>query len=152
MNMQFAFSVNANWELNSFTERKDKKTHVVSMVGKPDLIVSAAKEFKGNPECYNPEDLLLSSLNSCQMMSYFHLCEKHKIEISSYSSTAEGIVEVRGDGSGRFIEVLLFPKVILKNKKQLGLGMELHQKAHELCFIANSCNFDIKICASCEVY
>ena len=151
MSLKLGFKVSANWELNAFTERKDLKTHRVSIVGKPDLTVSAAREFKGNPQCYNPEDLLLSSLISCHMMSYFYLCDKHKVEILSYSDTAEGILEVNENGSGKFVEVVLFPRVIVKDKHQVALAVELHEKAHELCFIANSCNFEIKVCPTCEI-
>jgi len=50
------------------------KSHHIAIEGKADLQVSAAKAFKGDPALYNPEDLLLSSLISCHMMSYLYVC------------------------------------------------------------------------------
>ncbi|MBK0369493.1 OsmC family protein [Flavobacterium agrisoli] len=151
MSLKVEFKVQANWKKDLLTDRKNYKNHTVSITGKPDLKVSAAKEFKGNPEFYNPEDLLLSSLISCQMMSYFYVCQKHKIDLLSYSSTAEGVVEVNETGSGKFIEVVLFPKAVIQNEKQIAQAISLHHEAHQLCFIANSCNFKIIICPTCEV-
>ena len=126
------------------------KNHTISLDGKPDLNVSAAKAFKGDPSRYNPEDLLLSSLASCHMMSYLYVCNQNGIEVVSYTDTAVATLEVTADGSGRFIEAKLFPKVIIKQKVKVALALSLHQKANELCFIANSCNFPIVHLASCE--
>jgi organic hydroperoxide reductase OsmC/OhrA len=37
---------------------------------------------------YNPEDMLLSSVVSCQM-SYLYVCEQNGIEVLSYTDSAE---------------------------------------------------------------
>lgn len=126
------------------------KNHTIALDGKSDLNVSAAKAFKGDPSRYNPEDLLLSSLASCHMMSYLYVCNQNGIEVVGYTDTAEATLEVTADGSGRFIEAKLFPKVVIKQKEKIELALSLHQKANELCFIANSCNFPIVHFASCE--
>ena len=126
------------------------KNHSITLDGKPDLNVSAAKAFTGDPSRYNPEDLLLSSLASCHMMSYLYVCNQNGIEVVDYTDTAEATLEVITNGSGRFIEARLFPKVIIKQKEKIALALSLHQKANELCFIANSCNFPIVHLASCE--
>lgn len=127
------------------------KNHQVKIEGKPILEVSAAKAFKGDPELYNPEDLLLSSLVSCHMMSYLYVCSQNGIEVLEYSDNAEAALEVNPDGSGRFVEVKLFPKVKISNPDQIELALNLHFKANQLCFIANSCNFPVLHEASCEV-
>ncbi|ABQ04157.1 OsmC family protein [Flavobacterium johnsoniae] len=127
------------------------KNHQVKIEGKPILEVSAAKAFKGDPELYNPEDLLLSSLVSCHMMSYLYICSQNGIEVLEYLDNAEATLEVNPDGSGRFVEVKLFPKVKISNSDQIELALNLHFKANQLCFIANSCNFPVLHEASCEV-
>jgi organic hydroperoxide reductase OsmC/OhrA len=127
------------------------KNHQVKIEGKPILEVSAAKAFKGDPELYNPEDLLLSSLVSCHMMSYLYVCSQNGIEVLEYSDNAEATLKVNPDGSGRFVEVKLFPKVKISNSDQIELALDLHFKANQLCFIANSCNFPVLHEASCEV-
>ena len=153
--MKHLFKAEAKWTSNQKQEDSTKrfynKSHKIKIEGKPVLDVSAAKAFKGDPELYNPEDLLLSSLVSCHMMSYLYVCSQNGIKVLEYSDNAEATLEVAADGSGRFVEVRLNPKVKISNSDKIELANELHTKANQLCFIANSCNFPILHNASCEV-
>ncbi|WP_394775856.1 OsmC family protein [Flavobacterium sp.] len=153
--MRHLFKVEANWTSQQNQEDSAKrfysKSHQIKIEGKPALNISAAKAFKGDPELYNPEDLLLSSLVSCHMMSYLYVCSQNGIEVVEYSDNAEATLEVSPDGSGRFTEVQLNPRVKISNPNKIELAIELHTKANQLCFIANSCNFPILHNASCEI-
>ena len=155
MTFKHTFKAEANWtskkDITDSSKRFYNKSHQVKIEGKPILDVSAAKAFKGDPELYNPEDLLLSSLVSCHMMSYLYVCSQNGIEVLEYSDNAEATLEVSPDGSGRFIEARLYPKVKISNSDKIELALELHQKANQLCFIANSCNFPVLHNGSCEV-
>lgn len=148
------FKAQINWTSNQNQEQSGRKfyskSHQIKIEEKPVLDVSAAKAFKGDPELYNPEDLLLSSLVSCHMMSYLYVCAQNGIAVLEYSDNAEATLEVSPDGSGRFTEVRLHPKVIIANSDQIELALELHKKANQLCFIANSCNFPVVHNATCE--
>ena len=154
MTFKHIFKAETNWiskqKLADSPQRFYNKSHQVKIEGKPLLDVSAAKAFKGDPELYNPEDLLLSSLVSCHMMSYLYVCSQNGIEVLEYSDNAEATLEVNPDGSGRFVEARLYPKVKISNPDQIELALELHQKANQLCFIANSCNFPVLHNGSCE--
>lgn len=151
--MKHLFKAQLNWtsKKEEASSKNYSKTHQIKIEGKPVLDVSAAKAFKGDPSLYNPEDLLLSSLVSCHMMSYLYVCSQNGIEVLEYSDNAEATLEVNQDGSGRFVEVRLYPKVKISNSDKIELALELHQKANQLCFIANSCNFPVLHEASCEV-
>lgn len=153
--MKHLFKAAINWTSNKeqedSTKRVYNKSHQIKIEGKPVLDVSAAKAFKGDPELYNPEDLLLSSLVSCHMMSYLYVCSQNGIEVLEYSDNAEAILEVSPDGSGRFTEVRLNPKAKILNPDKIDLAIQLHTKANQLCFIANSCNFPVLHNASCEL-
>ncbi|KRD11254.1 osmotically inducible protein OsmC [Flavobacterium sp. Root901] len=152
--MKHLFKAQLNWTSNQNSGESKKfynKTHKIQIEGKSVLDVSAAKAFKGDPELYNPEDLLLGSLVSCHMMSYLYVCSQNGIEVLEYSDNAEATLEVNPDGSGRFVEVRLYPKVTIANSDKVNLALELHFKANQLCFIANSCNFPVLHHASCEV-
>ena len=153
--MKHLFKAKLNWnsipkEVITNTKRYTK-THQIAIDGKEILNVSAAKAFKGDPNLYNPEDLLLSSVVSCHMMSYLYVCSQNDITVVSYQDNAEGTLEVLENGSGRFVEIRLNPSVIIKEKEKIAQALSLHTKASELCFIANSCNFPILHFASCEV-
>ncbi|QKJ62188.1 OsmC family protein [Flavobacterium sp. M31R6] len=151
--MKHLFKAEAKWTSNQedSTKRFYSKSHKILIEAKPVLNVSAAKAFKGDPELYNPEDLLLSSLISCHMMSYLYVCSQNGIEVLEYSDNAEAALEVSPDGSGRFIEVTLNPEVTIANPDKIQMALDLHQKANQLCFIANSCNFPVFHNATCEV-
>ncbi|TPG44730.1 OsmC family protein [Flavobacterium pectinovorum] len=156
MAIKHQFQAEANWVSRQIQENSAKrfysKSHQINIEGKPILNVSAAKAFKGDPELYNPEDLLLSSLVSCHMMSYLYVCYQNGIEVLEYSDNAEATLEVSPDGSGRFTEVRLNPKVKISSHDKIELAIELHTKANQLCFIANSCNFPISHNATCEIF
>ncbi|KUJ62638.1 osmotically inducible protein OsmC [Flavobacteriaceae bacterium CRH] len=153
--MKHLFKAELNWTSDKKQEESTSKfynkSHKIQIEKKPVLNVSAAKAFKGDPSLYNPEDLLLSSLVSCHMMSYLYVCSQNGIEVLEYSDNAQATLEVSPDGSGRFVEVRLYPKVKISNPDQIELALELHFKANQLCFIANSCNFQVLHEASCEV-
>jgi organic hydroperoxide reductase OsmC/OhrA len=155
MGFKHFFKAKLNWfstkEEEVSTSKIYSKSHTVTIEGKPILNVSAAKAFKGDPTLYNPEDLLLSSIVSCHMMSYLYVCAQNGIEVLSYTDSAEATLEVLDNGCGRFIEVRLYPKVVIKQKEKIAEALRLHQKANELCFMANSCNFPIVHEARCEI-
>ncbi|MEN8927637.1 MAG: OsmC family protein [Flavobacteriales bacterium] len=140
------FTTQLSWRLkdgeNTQNPRNYTRDHTVNIEDKKLLNLSAAKSFRGNTNLLNPEDLLLSALTSCHMMSYLYVCAQNGIEILSYSDNSEGFLEVIGEG-GHFERVELNPVVTIKHQKDLTLAQELHTKANELCFIANSCNFPI---------
>lgn len=104
---------------------------------------SSDPSFLGDNTKYNPEDLFLSSISSCHMLWYLHLCSTNKIVVTSYVDNAIGTMEETTNGSGKFTSVALFPKVVVTDSEMLTKAKELHKQANEMCFIANSCNFKI---------
>ena len=148
------FTAHLSWpEAQTITPSSTRiynKNHQVSIEGKAALSLSAAKAFKGDPSRLNPEDLLLSSLMSCHMMSYRYVCEQQGIEIISYTDRGQAFLETYPDGSGKISKVQLNPVVCISNPAQLDLALSLHAQAHKLCFIANSCAFPVQHQASCS--
>ncbi len=107
------------------------------------IFASSDPSFLGDKSRYNPEDLFLSSLSACHMLWYLHLCSTNKIIVTSYIDNATGIMEESKNGSGKFREVTLNPIVTIENKELVEKANKLHSEANKMCFIANSCNFDI---------
>ncbi|MEP3836138.1 MAG: OsmC family protein [Algibacter sp.] len=149
MSFKHSFKAAVHWNLGDNETTANPKgfsrNHEVSIANKnTTLEVSAAKPFRGDDTRYNPEDLLLSALASCHMMSYLYVCAQNNIEVLSYADTAEAILEVEPSGSGHFSKVILKPVVTIRHASQLELAKTLHAKANSLCFIANSCNFPVE--------
>ncbi|MFV8341953.1 OsmC family protein [Flavobacterium sp. XS2P39] len=151
MGFKQVFTAKLDWLFSKKGGRTYAKSHTITIDGKAVLNVSAAKAFKGDPALYNPEDLLLSSVVSCHMMSYLYVCKQNDIDVVSYTDEAQATLEVMDDGSGRFIGIKLNPRVRISNKEKIAEALSLHKKANQLCFIANSCNFPIVHFPICEI-
>ena len=119
------------------------RNHEIQAVGKPLISGSSDPSFRGDSSRYNPEDLFVSTLASCHMLWFLHLCSANKITVVSYEDNPEGIMEENEDGSGRFKKVTLFPIAVIKEADKLELTKSLHHQAHLNCFIANSVNFEV---------
>lgn len=124
--------------------RNYERNHVISIPGKPDILGSSDPAFRGNSAHHNPEDLLISSLSACHMLWYLHLCADAGIVVTAYTDEASGTMTITKNGSGHFTEVVLRPRVVIKDALQTELASALHHKAHQLCFIANSVNFEVR--------
>ncbi|ADY54015.1 OsmC family protein [Pseudopedobacter saltans DSM 12145] len=136
------------WTGNSGSGTSDYKSyersHLIEIGNKPDILGSADPAFRGDANRHNPEDLLLSSLSSCHMLWYLHLCSAEGIIVLEYTDYAEGIMIEKNDGSGHFREVTLHPRIKVKEHTMLEKAYALHEKANKFCFIANSVRFPVK--------
>lgn len=145
MKNKFDYKIELNWlgDENGISHREDR-LYEIHIDGKPNLKGSADKPFFGDPSLYNPEDLILSALASCHMMSFLYLCRKKGIKIASYQDNPVGVLKINNDGGGRFELVTLKPSIILVDSAYIHEVNELHKQAGKLCFIANSVNFEIR--------
>lgn len=112
--------------------------------GKPDLTASAAPEFRGDAALHNPEDLFLAAISACHMLTYLAVCALAGIRVVSYEDSVNATMSVDRDGGGRFDEVTLHPVVTIAAGSDEARASALHAKAHEQCFIANSCSVPIR--------
>ena len=117
------------------------REYTVTIEGKPPFKGSADPTFRGDPHLYNPEDLLITALSACHMLSYLALCARAGIQILAYSDEAFGKMAFY-DGKMRFTEVVLHPEVVIE-AGEIHKARSLHHKAHEECFIANSVSFPV---------
>lgn len=112
--------------------------------GKPDLVGTADPAFRGEADLHNPEDLFLASLSACHMLTYLALCAKRKIRVLDYADDARGTMVTNLAGGGKFEEVTLRPRVTVQGTEHIELATQLHDTAHDLCFIAASCSIPIR--------
>ena len=111
--------------------------------GKDDLAGTAAVPFRGVPELRNPEDLLLASVSACHCLSYLAEAALAGITVVDYNDECEALMTVK-DGKMRITEIILRPLVTI-SKGTIEAADALHDKAHDVCFIANSVNFEILV-------
>ena len=142
------YSVQVKWtgNLGQGTNgyRGYSRDHEISAAGRASVAGSSDPAFRGDPERYSPEDLLVSSLSACHMLWYLHLCAEAGIIVVEYLDQASGVMMETPDGGGRFKEVVLIPRVAISAGGDPELAERLHERAHHLCFIANSVNFPVR--------
>ena len=147
MKLEHHYALETEWTGNRGTGTADYKSygreHVVRAVGKHDLEGSADRSFRGDPERWNPEELLLAALSQCHMLSYLHVAVSHGIVVESYTDAATGTMEQTHNGGGHFTLATLRPRVTI-SAGDLDLARSLHAEASEKCFIAASVNFPVK--------
>ncbi len=116
----------------------------IAVEGKPTLLASSDKPFRGDPTRWNPEDLLLASLSECHLLSYLHACVTAGVVVVSYRDEASGVMVEDGRGGGAFREVVLRPRVTVADASMTDAATAAHAQAREWCFIANSVNFPVR--------
>lgn len=126
------------------TTRYDR-TFRVRAAGKPELLASADPAFRGAPDRYNPEELLLAALAGCHMLFYLSLCARNGVRVVAYEDRAHGTLALDPDGGGRFERLTLTPEVTIAAGSDEDLALRLHETAHGLCFVANSCSVPVEL-------
>jgi organic hydroperoxide reductase OsmC/OhrA len=101
-----------------------------------------------DPAGVDPEEAFVASISSCHMLWFLGLAAKAKFRVDSYADRPEGVMEKNAEGKVAVTRVTLRPKVVfsgerIPSREELD---QLHHKAHENCFIANSVKTEI----SCE--
>lgn len=120
------------------------RDHEVMADGRPAILGSSDPAFRGDPARWNPEQLLVASLSQCHMLAYLHQCAVSGVVVVAYEDRAEGLMRETEDGGGRFTEVTLRPEVTVADASMTDAAVDLHQRAHDLCFIASSVGFPVR--------
>src|SRR5258708_19854470 len=117
---------------------------VFSAVEKPNVDVGRPTEFKGEPDVWTPEELLIGSVNTCIMLTFLSLAQARGLTPASYESEAEGLLE-NVEGKFRITEVTVRPHVTVKSEGELERAREIMERAEGECFISNSIKSQVKI-------
>jgi organic hydroperoxide reductase OsmC/OhrA len=100
-----------------------------------------------DPAGVDPEEAFVASLSSCHMLFFVDFARRAGFVVDSYVDEAEGMLEKRADGKTAMTRVTLRPRVEFSGEKQPSDAdiADLHHRAHEACFIANSVNSEVTI-------
>jgi organic hydroperoxide reductase OsmC/OhrA len=149
------YEVTVRWTGNSgegtSSYRSYERSHQVSAEGPPPIPGSSDPAFRGDAAAWNPEQLLVASLSQCHMLWYLHLCADAGVVVVDYVDHAAGSMELSAGGGGHFTEVVLHPAVTVAAESMTTTATELHHRAHQQCFIANSVNFPVRTEGSVSV-
>ena len=99
-----------------------------------------------NPAHVDPEEASVASIATCHMLSFLFLASRAGVEVVSYEDGAVGHMTTNERGVLWVSTVELAPRVVYGGAAPAAeLEAELHHRAHEECFIANSVKTEITV-------
>src|SRR3981189_1706985 len=134
----FRYKANTAWN--------SARRGTLSASGKPNINVGSPPEFKGEPDIWAPEELLVGSVNTCMMLTFLTLAQAKSLVPVGYESEAEGLLE-NVEGTYRITEVAVRPRVTLNGTAELERAREIMESVEALCFISNSITSKVTLTA-----
>ena len=99
-----------------------------------------------DPAGVDPEEAFVASLSSCHMLFFLDFARRAGFVIDDYVDEAEGVLEKRSDGKTAMTRVTLRPRVTWGGEAPEEAAVaNLHHRAHEACFIANSVTTEVVV-------
>lgn len=96
----------------------------------------------------NPEQLLVLSASSCQLLSFLAVAARARIDVVDYRDSAEAVMP-EDDRPMRITRIVLRPEITVSASDSAGPTDEklrhLCEAAHRECFIANSLRTEVVV-------
>jgi organic hydroperoxide reductase OsmC/OhrA len=121
-----------------------EKKGILSSSGKPDIEVAVPPEFGGHENIWTPEDLFVASVNICIKTTFLYYAQKQNLELLSYESEAEGILE-KSENKFMFTEIKIMPKIRIASDSQHEKAKEIMILSEKGCLISNSIKSKIEV-------
>jgi organic hydroperoxide reductase OsmC/OhrA len=144
--MRHSFALNLRWrntqEFDGDLGRAYSHEGYVSIPGHGSLVTSAAEAFGGDPNLWNPEELLMTAISQCHLLSFLFVANRDGVEIHDYLDDVSGEMDYQR-GSGAMTSVTLRPTVVtLADASEIE---RLHEEAKAFCVMRSSVNFPIHV-------
>ena len=104
---------------------------------KQPFVVTSPPEFRGKEGEWTPEELFVGAIETCLMLTFASLIEKHHLPVEAYMSEATGTLEY-ADGAYRFTRVTIKPTIIIDDAASAPKVLKLIEAANRDCLISNS--------------
>ncbi|MFQ5546769.1 MAG: OsmC family protein [Woeseia sp.] len=100
---------------------------------------------KSVAENVDPEEAFVASLSSCHMLFFLSIAAKRGYIIDSYTDYAIGHMARNDRGKMAITKVVLRPRAEFSGDRRPTAEQidKMHQRSHELCFIANSVKTEV---------
>ena len=115
---------------------------VVPASASPHIVPAPLSDAAG----VDPEVAFVASLSSCHMLFFLDFARRDGLLIDAYVDEAEGVLEKGADGRMAMTRVTLRPRVEWGGAAPDAAKIaDLHHRAHEACFIANSVTTEVRV-------
>ena len=138
---KFIYRNSVNW--------RSQKKGLLTSYDRPSLEVATPQEFKGHAGIWSPEDLFVAAVNACMMTTFLYFAERERIDLLSYESEAEGVLE-RVDNRLIFSGIKVRPKICIKVKDQIEKVEKIITLSEKSCLISNSIKSNVEVIPKIE--
>jgi organic hydroperoxide reductase OsmC/OhrA len=116
--------------------------HVMPASASPHIVPAPWSDAAG----VDPEEAFVAALSSCHMLFFVDFARRAGFVVDAYVDEAEGVLEKGADGRLAMTRVTLRPKVEWGGEAPDAAALaDLHHRAHEACFIANSVTTEVVV-------
>jgi len=115
-----------------------------------ELMLSADPAFLGHPQKLNPEQLLLMSACSCQLLSFLAIAAHARVQVVEYDDHAEAEMP-EDDKPMRLTKLTLRPRIVVGPSVKEERILKLTEVAHKQCYISNSLSTEIALEPTVEI-
>ena len=132
-----------------FTDNRYSRGHAWQFDGGVEVPASSSPHVVPLPwsvaAAVDPEEAFVASLSSCHLLWFLSLAAGQKWVVESYRDEAIGTLAKNADGKLAMTRVTLRPEVVFGGERQPSAAevIDLHHRAHEECFIANSVKTEV---------
>ena len=134
-----------------FTDGKYSRAHTIAFDGGVSIAGSSSPSVVRVPlskeDAADPEEMLVASLSACHMLFFIDFARRAGFTLDRYEDAAEGAMGKDDRGRVSMTSVTLKPALAWSGDKQPTTTdiADLHHRAHEACYIANSFRGDVHI-------
>lgn len=134
----------------AFTDNKYSRRHTWRFDGGIEVPASSSPQVVPLPwsdeHAVDPEEAFVASLASCHMLWFLSIAAKRGFVVDEYRDQALGTMKRDEAGKMWIAEAVLRPRVQFTGERRPEAAQirEMHIKAHEECFIANSVKTDVR--------
>jgi len=147
-----AYTAEVLWSRSGekFVDGRYSRKHVLRFDGGNEVEGSSSPHVVplpySDPKAIDPEEAFVSPLSSCHMLWFLSIAAKHGFVVDRYHDISESVMEEDSNGKLMMSVVTLRPEVIFSGEKQPTANEleQLHHKAHDECFIANSVKTEVR--------
>jgi organic hydroperoxide reductase OsmC/OhrA len=141
------------WERGTqdFLSQKYSRRHRIRFDGGAEILASSSPAVvpvpASDPAGIDPEEAFVASLSSCHMLWFLFVAGKRGFVVDRYEDNPTGVLERNAERRWAISVVTLHPMIAFAADKQPSASEleQMHQKAHEECYIANSVKTDVRI-------
>ena len=136
------YRISLHWARNGrpFARGNYVAKHEIRYPGGQAVEAGPAPDYGGAATEVNPEQMLLSALSSCHMLTFLAVAANRGFTVDSYADDAVAVLGKNAEGKTSVVQAVLNPRVAFGGDKQPTAEeyAKLHERAHAACFIANS--------------